>query len=47
MHNEGGGVTAPLSSGHIPKRELWERMHAYRAGLEAVKYGDVTLAVVS
>ena len=30
-----GGVTCPLGGGHVPKRELAERMWAYLAGLEA------------
>jgi len=28
-----GGVSSPLSTGHIPKRDLFERMHAYALGL--------------
>jgi hypothetical protein len=31
--NEGGGVKCPIVSGHIPKRELFEQMHAYIKGL--------------
>ncbi len=34
MVNDGGGVSSPLSSGHIPARELCERMHAYLKGFE-------------
>lgn len=34
MHNEGGGVSSPLSTGHIPKRELAGLMHAFIAGME-------------
>jgi hypothetical protein len=34
MHNESGGVSSPLSCGHIPKRDLYERMHAFVKGLE-------------
>jgi len=34
MVNDGGGVSSPLSSGHIPARELYERMHAYLKGFE-------------
>jgi len=34
MSNEGGGVTTPLSSGHVPKRELWGLMHSYLRGIE-------------
>ncbi len=33
----GGGVTTPLMGGHVPKRELWERMHAYIQGIESTK----------
>jgi hypothetical protein len=34
MSNEGGGVHTPLFCGHRPKRELYEAMQAYLAGLE-------------
>ncbi len=34
MHNTGGGVSCPLSSGHAPKRELYAAMHAYIDGIE-------------
>lgn len=37
MHNEGGGVSTPLSGGHEPKRDLYNRMTAFLAGLEAAK----------
>jgi hypothetical protein len=37
MHNDGGGVTTPLSGGHIPKRELYEQMHAFIRGIELGK----------
>ena len=37
MHNEVGGVSSPLSTGHIPKRELAGLMHAFIAGMEATK----------
>lgn len=33
MYNENGGVSSPLSAGHIPKRELLNLMHAYIDGL--------------
>lgn len=39
MHNDGGGVTTPLSGGHIPKRELYNLMQAFIAGLETAKQG--------
>ena len=32
--NHGGGVSCPLSSGHIPARDLYERMHAYIRGMD-------------
>lgn len=34
MSNTGGGVTTPLSAGHVTKRELWNEMHAFLRGLE-------------
>ena len=41
MHNDAGGVSCPLSGGHVPKRDLYERMHAYIRGIE-----DGRLAVI-
>jgi hypothetical protein len=35
--NTGGGVSNVLGCGHVPKRELYERMHALITGLEASK----------
>jgi len=37
MYNEGGGVTSPLSTGHIPKRELLGLLHAFINGIESQK----------
>lgn len=37
MHNEGGGVSSPLSTGHITKRELLGLMQAYISGLTAAQ----------
>ena len=34
MHNEDGGVTTPLSMGHIPARDLCNQMRAYLSGIE-------------
>ena len=34
MVSAGGGVTCPLGSGHVTKRELAEKMWAFLAGLE-------------
>ncbi len=36
MVNESGGVSSPLSTGHITKRELLNLMHAYISGLNEV-----------
>lgn len=35
--NDAGGVTCPIGGGHVPKRELYERMHAFIAGLGCAK----------
>lgn len=37
MSNESGGVTTPLGSGHVPKRELYEQLHAFLRGIEIAK----------
>jgi len=37
MVTDGGGVSSPLSTGHIPARELLGLMHAYLAGLDAAR----------
>lgn len=34
MHNASGGVRTPLIGGHVPKRHLYDMMHAYLMGLE-------------
>ena len=34
--NEGGGVSSPLSSGHVPKRELYNLMQSFISGLNEV-----------
>jgi hypothetical protein len=34
MFNEAGGVSSPLSIGHVPKRELAALMYAYISGIE-------------
>jgi hypothetical protein len=31
--NEGGGITCPIIGGHVPKRELFNLIHAYIKGL--------------
>jgi hypothetical protein len=36
--NDGGGCSTPIVHGHIPKRELFEQMHAFIKGLEFAKY---------
>ena len=35
--NRAGGITNPFSCGHIPKRDLYNRMHAFIAGLRAAE----------
>lgn len=44
MHNESGGVSSPLSTGHVPARELYNLMHAFLRGFEmageSVKAGE-------
>ena len=37
MHTEGGGVADVFQRGHVPKRDLYELMHAYLAGMEVAK----------
>ena len=37
MKDYTGGVSSPLSTGHIPKRELANLMHAFISGLNEVK----------
>lgn len=37
MANESGGVTTPLGSGHVPKRELYEQLHAFLRGIEVAQ----------
>jgi hypothetical protein len=36
MCNESGGVKNVFSCGHIPKRELYNRIHAF---LDGLRYG--------
>lgn len=33
MSNESGGVSTPINSGHVSKRELYNLMQAYISGL--------------
>jgi hypothetical protein len=37
MFNDGGGVSSPLSTGHITKRELQGLLHAFISGIESEK----------
>lgn len=37
MVNEAGGVQNVFGHGHIPKRELYDQMHAFLRGIEAVE----------
>tara|TARA_R110000868_G_scaffold274053_1_gene533296 strand:+ start:86 stop:355 length:270 start_codon:yes stop_codon:yes gene_type:complete len=34
--NMGGGVHSPITHSHVPKRELYNLMHAYIKGLQEV-----------
>ena len=38
MCNEHGGVSDVFSCGHIPRRDLYNRMRAYLSGLEEMEY---------
>ena len=33
--NQGGGASEPLSFGHVPKRELYQMLCAFIAGIES------------
>ena len=37
MHNECGGASSPLNTGHIPARDLSNLIGAYIAGIESTK----------
>lgn len=37
MHNEGGGVSDPLSCGHVSKRQLADMLYAFIAGINSVQ----------
>ena len=37
MENTGGGVSMPVSFGHVTKRELYERLTSFIAGIETGK----------
>jgi hypothetical protein len=37
MCTDGGGVSSPLSTGHVSKRELAGLLSAYIAGIESTK----------
>lgn len=39
MENESGGVSCPLYTGHISKRELYNLLNAFVRGIEAGKAG--------
>jgi hypothetical protein len=34
MHNDAGGVSAPLISGHVTKRDLFDALCAFLAGID-------------
>ena len=37
MHNSGGAVSSPLSTGHVSKRELAGLLSSFIAGIESTK----------
>lgn len=37
MSTNGGGVSSPLSTGHIPKRELAGLLYAFISGIDTAK----------
>lgn len=37
MHNSGGGVSSPLSTGHVSKRELAGLLDAFINGIESTR----------
>lgn len=38
--NSSGGVTMPMGfAGHVPARKLYEKMHAFMAGIEFARRG--------
>ena len=37
MCTDGGGVDQPIGGGYVPKRELYDKMRAYLAGIEQHK----------
>ena len=41
MYNTGGGVSEPLSTGHIPKRELYNYINAFISGIERYRYATL------
>ena len=43
MSNTSGGVNTPLISYHTTKRELFNAMHAFIRGLDAVRFNDVQI----
>ena len=32
--NEGGGIDCPIGQGHVPKRELFEKIDSFIRGIE-------------
>ena len=38
MSNESGGVSEPFYTGHVPARDLYNRIHAYLMGYEACRH---------
>ena len=44
MLTDGGGVSDVFRCGHIPKRDLWERMRAFIDGLETERERTLAMA---
>jgi hypothetical protein len=40
MLSDGGGITTPITHGHVPKRECYETLHAFINGFEASAHKD-------
>lgn len=39
--NASGGVNTPIGSGHVPKRELYDRIYAFIRGIESTTEEEV------
>lgn len=41
--SDGGGEQAILTSGHVSKRECYDRMNAYIQAIEDIRYGHISV----